>query len=72
MTSRQFEPFTHQRLGRVDVGHQTFAQGVVLNLFEAQPQTRQRRLQIMADGREQLGAFLEASSDAGLHDVEGR
>ena len=69
--ARQIEPFAHHQLHGRQVAHQLVAQLFIRHLFQPQPQTRQRRLQVVRNGGQHLGALSDVLANPCLHRVEG-
>ena len=69
--ARQIQPFAHQRQHCLMIGQQPFAKFDIVDQFQPQPHAGQRRLEIMADRRQQLRAFGKARPRPALHQIEG-
>ncbi len=63
--------FAHQVFHFAQVAPQLVLFNPVVHHFDAQFHARDRRLQVMGNGCQQLHAFLEVGSDARLQGVEG-
>ena len=65
------QAFGHQRAHAIEVGQQARAQLGIGHLFGAQAHAGQRRLQVVRDGGQQLGALLHMGLHAGLQGLQG-
>ena len=63
---------THHRLQFVQIGQHAAALALVLDEFDAQPETGDGRAQVVPDGGQHQGAILHEAADAGRHGVERR
>ncbi len=64
------QPFADQRLHRAQIIDQAAAERRILHFLEPEAQARHRRLQVVGDRCQQLGAFHDIGSQRRLHRVE--